>query len=472
MFEQERKQEMDMGRLSTVYSIWRAGHQSLEKISLLQKRRLEGLLHFTINNSPFYQRLYQDLRPEQISDIQSIPPITKRQLMASFDDWVTDPEITRSKADSFVADKSKIGEKFLGKYFLFTTSGTTGVPGIFIHDDDSWFLLGVLARIRGLPNWVDPGMLKDIITKRGLRTATLVATGGHFAGAAGVKLLINEHPILDRFYRIFSVMDPLPKTVAELNVYNPTVLFGYPTAIEMLAAEQEAGHLKINPSLALAAGEFLPPKGEERIARTFSCKVRQIYGASEFPYIALECAEGRYHINSDWVIVEPVDENYQPVEPGKPSHTVLLTNLVNRVQPIIRYDLGDSITMYSSSEPCPCGKNFPSMKVEGRTNDILKLINARGERISIPPLAITTEVEEVPGVHRFQVIQTQSSALALRLEIDPEFEQEAVWSNVIYSLNEYLTLHNLPNIQLQKTDERPHRDPKSGKFRQVWSEVK
>lgn len=472
MIEHEKEHETNIGRLSVIYGIWRAGHQPLEKILLLQKRRLGDLLQFAIDNSPFYRGLYQDLPLEQIPDTQLIPPVTKRQLMTNFDHWVTDPEITRSKADSFAADKSKIGEKFLGKYFLFTTSGTTGVPGIFIHDSDSWFLLGALARIRGLPNWIDPGMLKDIVVKRGLRTATLVATGGHFAGASGVQLLINEQPFLGRFYRIFSVMDPLPKTVAELNVYNPTVLFGYPTAIEMLAAEQEAGRLKINPSLALAAGEFLPPKGEERIARTFSCKVRQIYGASEFPYIALECAEGRYHINSDWVIVEPVDENYQPVEPGKPSHTVLLTNLVNRVQPIIRYDLGDSITMYPLSDPCPCGKHFPSMKVEGRTNDILKLVNARGKRIPIPPLAIATEVEEVPGVHRFQVIQTQPSALALRLEIDPESDQEAVWDNVIYSLSDYLSLHDLPNIDIKRLSESPHRDPKSGKFRQVWSEVK
>jgi phenylacetate-coenzyme A ligase PaaK-like adenylate-forming protein len=172
------------------------------------------------------------------------------------------------------------------------------------------------------------------------------------------------------------------------------------------------------------------------------------------------------------VIVEPVDENYQTAESGKPSHTVLITNLVNRVQPIIRYDLGDSITMYPTADTCPCGRNFPSMKVEGRTNDILRLVDAAGEKVPILPLAIATEVEEIPGVRRFQVIQTQPSILTLRLESDPEFDQEAVWSNVIYSLSDYLNLHDLSNINIQKSGEPPHRDPKSGKFRQVWSEVK
>ena len=43
------------------------------------------------------------------------------------------------------------------------------------------------------------------------------------------------------------------------------------------------------------------------------------------------------------MILEPVDRDYRPTPPGELSHTVLLTNLANAVQPIIRYDLGDSV---------------------------------------------------------------------------------------------------------------------------------
>ncbi len=57
----------------------------------------------------------------------------------------------------------------------------------------------------------------------------------------------------------------------------------------------------------------------------------------------MECAHGLFHVNSDWYILEPVDEDYRPVAPDVGSHTVLITNLANRVQPLIRYDLGDRV---------------------------------------------------------------------------------------------------------------------------------
>ena len=72
-----------------------------------------------------------------------------------------------------------------------------------------------------------------------------------------------------------------------------------------------------------------------------------------------------------------MDEGYQPVAPGKPSRTVLATSLSNRVQPIIRYDLGDRITMLP--DPCACGSPLPSMRVEGRTDEILTFRSQAGE---------------------------------------------------------------------------------------------
>lgn len=65
-------------------------------------------------------------------------------------------------------------------------------------------------------------------------------------------------------------------------------------------------------------------------------------------------------MNADWVLLEPVDERHRPTPPGVPSHTVLLTNLANRVQPLIRYDLGDSVTLLD--RPCQCPVKFHERK--------------------------------------------------------------------------------------------------------------
>lgn len=85
--------------------------------------------------------------------------------------------------------------------------------------------------------------------------------------------------------------------------------------------------------------------------------------------MAVDCDHGWLHVNSDWVVLEPVDADHAPTPPGIASHTVLLTNLANRVQPLIRCDLGDSVL--ARPDPCPCGSPFPAIRVQGRRDDVL-----------------------------------------------------------------------------------------------------
>jgi phenylacetate-CoA ligase len=104
------------------------------------------------------------------------------------------------------------------------------------------------------------------------------------------------------------------------------------------------------------------------------------------------------------------------VHSGQLSHTVLLTNFANHVQPLIRYDPGDSITL--KPDPCLCGSRLPAIRVEGRKSDLLRFeaADGRGRTVTVPPLAIGTVVEETPGVQRALVIKAGSSALRVRLE--------------------------------------------------------
>ena len=129
--------------------------------------------------------------------------------------------------------------------------------------------------------------------------------------------------------------------------------------------------------------------------------------------IAYGCAQGWLHVNADWVLLEPVDDAYRPVPPGAPSHTVLLTNLANRVQPVIRYDLGDSVM--AKPEPCACGSPLPAILVEGRRDDVISLRAPDGSIVRLLPLALTTVVEDAAPGHRFQIVQTAADRLLLRL---------------------------------------------------------
>jgi phenylacetate-coenzyme A ligase PaaK-like adenylate-forming protein len=175
-------------------------------------------------------------------------------------------------------------------------------------------------------------------------------------------------------------------------------------------------------------------------------------------------------VNADWVILEPVDAHYQPIPPGETSRTALLTNLANRVQPIIRYDLGDSITV--SPDPCPCGIALPVIRVEGRQDEILACQGPDGEAVTLPPMALANVVEETPGVRCYQVIQTAPEVLTVRLEAAPGFDGSRVWEKVACRLQDYLSAQGLSSIRVEKAQEPPMRDPVSGKFRNVWAELK
>ncbi len=109
----------------------------------LQQQRLKKMVAYARQKAPFYQRLYQNL-PEDGFDLVDLPPVTKPQLMANFDAWATDRAVTRAGVDAFIRDKSRVGDRYLGKYSVWTTSGTTGEPGIFLVDGPAQRLYNAL----------------------------------------------------------------------------------------------------------------------------------------------------------------------------------------------------------------------------------------------------------------------------------------------------------------------------------------
>jgi phenylacetate-coenzyme A ligase PaaK-like adenylate-forming protein len=293
----------------------------------------------------------------------------------------------------------------------------------------------------------------------------IAATGGHFAGVVSWERLRRAYPWMRMVTRSFSVLAPLGELVDHLNDWRPTVLASYPTTLLLLAAEREAGRLRIAPRSLWTGGETLAQAERGEIERAFGCPVIDGYGASECMQIAFDCGHGWLHVNSDWVILEPIDSRGRPVAAGEASASVLLTNLANRVQPLIRYDLGDSVTCKAT--PCTCGSPFPAIRVDGRRDDIVVLRSAAGDRVPLLPLALATVVEEGARVHRFQVIQADAHTLRVRFEPPAGESRAAVWRRIATSLRAHLDRHGLPGITILQAAEPPQADPVSGKLREV-----
>ena len=107
------------------------------------------------------------------------------------------------------------------------------------------------------------------------------------------------------------------------------------------------------------------------------------------------------HIADDLVILEPADADGNVVPYGQPADRLLLTNLYNLTQPLIRYDLSDAVTI--SDEPCPCGCAHRRITaVNGRIDRAFEYESGA----QVPRAALEQTVLATPGVVNFFVGKT------------------------------------------------------------------
>lgn len=449
--------------LRYVLDLWQAQREGEAGLARRREERFASLLAHARGASAFYRELYRGLPAGHVAR-GDLPPVDKRSLMAAFDQWVTDLRVTKAGVEAFMADPGRIGAPFLGEYFVCTSAGTTGRPGVFVYDSQAVEVCRALTSARITPSWLGfAGMRR--MARRGFRWACVVGTGGHYAGAGWIELERQRSHWRSRAYRVFSVQQPLAELVAELDAFDPAMLTAYPSALALLAQEQTAGRLHLRPTLVEIGGESTTPEASAFAATAFGCPVHDLYSASEFLTMAFGCTHGQLHVNSDWVILEPVDERFRPSRPGEASHTVLLTNLANRVQPLIRYDLGDSIRV--RPDPCPCGNPLPAIQVVGRRDDVLHLATADGRSIAIVPLAIGSVLDGTPGVHRGQIVQTTPTSLRVRVECEPGSDEATVWRAVAANLHAFLAAQGLGHVEVVHGAEPPQQKAPFGKFRQV-----
>ncbi|MBK9609226.1 MAG: phenylacetate--CoA ligase family protein [Betaproteobacteria bacterium] len=445
---------------SNFWQIWWTRAAGERAVAAARRERCAALLRHARAHSPFYRELYRG-QPADLAAAESLPVATKRALMARFDDWVTDQAIRRRGVDAFLADRTHIGERYLGRYIVWKSSGSTGEPGIYLQDDAALAVYDALVAVQLAAPDLAAGCAAGLF--HGGRAALIAATGDHFASVASWERVCRSAPGLAA--REFSVMEPLDLLVAELNAFAPAYLASYPTMLTLLAEERAAGRLRVAPALVWSGGEFLAEPARRDLERTFGCPVLNEYGTSECMSIAFGCSAGWLHVNADWVLLEPVDADYRPTAPGATSHTVLLTNLANRIQPVIRYDLGDAVV--ANPEPCRCGNSLPAIRVEGRRDDVITMAAAGGRSVRLLPLALTTIVEEAADVHRFQIVHTGGAKLLLRFETADARRRQEVFADAEQALRGYLARQGVAGARIALDAHPPATDLRSGKLRQV-----
>lgn len=397
---------VDLGQAAL--TSWRlARHERWDRAELVwrQEQRLNALVRHAAAHTPFYSRLYGGIDIDGPFRLQDLPIVTKGEMMASFDDFVTDRRLKladlREHLDIINTDEG--GDcLYLDEYRVLSTSGSSGLKGVFVFDRAEWnTALGVVLRrsaLSGQRRW-PPGRKTAVVgTSRPIHTSYRLGLTSRFG--------FNR-------VRMFRIRDSLDRLVDQLNAFQPDNLNAFSSIAALLAGEQTAGRLRIRPAMVTTGLEVCTPEMRRQIEEAWKVTPFNTYGMTEAGgVLGGDCAyhEG-VHVFENLFIVEVVDEAGCEVAPGVEGRRVLLTNLYNRTQPLIRFEVTDMIS--AKADPCSCGRPYRLFDVgAGRSDDIILLPGRKGRQVAVHPSHFRGAMYEVPAVREFQVRQE-----AVRLRI-------------------------------------------------------
>jgi phenylacetate-CoA ligase len=352
--------------------------------------------------------------------LAELPVLTKPTLMEQWDRICTSDALRLSEVERRLAETELAatdpGQAWRGRWRLAATGGTTGRRAVFAWNRQEW--IQVLTSYARVNDWAGV----SVGPRRPLRTAFVSSLNpSHQSAVVGASLRSSLVPALR-----LDAVTPEADLVDELNRFEHRLLVAYASMVGLLAQAQLAGQLHIRPEKVVAASEPLTAHSRQAARAAWGeSVVVDSYAATETASIASTCAQGGWLLCEDFVIVEPVTEDYRPVPIGVTADKVLVTVLFSRTLPLIRYELTDSIRL--SPEICTCGLPFALLEaVEGRTEDTLSLPGRHGP-VRVHPNLFHTALEAV-APNGWQVEQ-QPDKLMVRLvapAADPELVRRRV----------------------------------------------
>ncbi len=410
-----------------------------QQLESYQSEALRNLRQYAYERSPFYQKFHQGLTERPLHEL---PVLTKAMMMEHFDEFVTDQMLHLEEIRAY-ASQGEAGQRYQNRYWVNATSGSSGQPGFFLFDESEW--LYVLASFARSQEW--SGVKINLTHRQKMATVASISPW-HMSSQVSATVKSWWRPSL----RI-PASQPLSKTVEQLNAWKPEVLVSYASMAGILAEEQLAHRLYIDPKFVYPASEVLTLQTIKRVKEAWGVEPFNQYVATETASIAAEhysCR--RMHFLEDLVITEIVDEHYRPVPAGEYGAKILVTTLFSRTQPLIRYELNDSVRV--SAEPHNCGLPFAVLEsIQGRVEDSLTLPAVAGGEVLIRPLVINRIMDIVP-VSGWQVIQQADNGLVVLLTgARNGLTDDALVNQIHKSLTQEGA--RVPYIQIQHVTEIP-----------------
>lgn len=400
---------------------------SPEAVSRFQRDRLAVIARHAFTTVPYYRALSEKagLGPEEVT-VESFHriPVTRRQ------------DLKLQFPDGILSETEPHPKRF------HRTSGSSGEPVRLYRDptlDDYGLATAAVFDVwAGLvPGDRRVGLHLPDLRHTGWRRRLRAAVRGHF--------LVSPDTVLARDGKAIAGI---------LNRVRPEAIVAYPSFLQLAvkAMAHEGCRLSFSPKAVIYFAEVMDPDTQAMVRDFFAAPVYSRYGAAEFtPLIAQSCPnlvagggppEENLHLNARCLYVEIVDDAGRPVPPETEGR-IVITDLWNRVMPMIRYEIGDIGCL--AGEPCSCGRGLPLLRrLVARTSDFVILPS--GKRI--PLLPILREFRpQAELMWEYQIVQPDPAHLLV--DVVPvgaygEAEERALRNHLLAFLGEPIDIRVQP----------------------------
>lgn len=419
-----------------------------ERLSL-QKQRLKELVEYVRRNSPYFKELYKDL-PDDFT-LEDLPSTDKKSMQENYNDWLTDRGLNKDKVREYLGRDISDNSLLEGKYTALQTSGSTGFPLMMVRDDFHNKIHGALVNQR-LMRGLDP----DILNPSKYRIATVIHTSPGASSYNGYLRALAAFPDYAHNIKAISVLEDVDSIVEKLNEFKPDVLTGYASSLILLAKEKKEGRLKIDLKLIANSAELLREEVYHELSEAFGCPVINNYCMTEGGEIAMANGSPEMLLNEDWVIVEPVDENLMPLKDASQfSNGILITDLSNFIQPIIRYYVGDRVKILDPQDE----KSLPELKIDGR---VFPSFTLAGKKFTM--VFVISKAEVWPGLMQYQVVKVAPDTLQIRGICYSGENPDKVLAGLSKKLEEYFHENGCPAAKVTYSLEPLIHNEKGGKI--------
>jgi phenylacetate-CoA ligase len=232
--------------------------------------------------------------------------------------------------------------------------------------------------------------------------------------------------------------------LAEVRRKRPRVMLAYAQSAVLFAKHVRENDIRdIHFRSIITTSEVLFPEQRRLLEETFQAEVFNRYGSREVSVVASECERHTgLHVNADALLMEIQPDPSIPAPDGK----ILITDLLNRSMPLIRYEIGD-VGRWSETA-CSCGRGLPLLQdLQGRLTDFLVMPDGR----QISGVALLTWVfADIRELQHVQIIQDSRDEVKLKIVPGPTYSQ-TVEGRLRDRLRHYL--HSEVKISVELCDE-------------------